>query len=71
MQEGCRECGFCGVCAYVEILEELCELGRGQFLAQKGWGDIGNLSPKQNHPFHLVWPSPAALGVCPSHASDL
>lgn len=71
MHEGCRERGSCRVCAYGEILEELCELGQGQFVAQKGWGDIGDLSPKPNHPFHLAWPSPAALGICPRDPSDL
>lgn len=71
MHKGCKECGSCRVCAYGEILEELWELGLGQFLAQRRWGDIEDLSPKQTHPFHLAWPSLAALGICPSHPSDL
>lgn len=29
MHEGCRECGSCRVCAYGEVLEELCEPGLG------------------------------------------
>jgi len=61
----------CRVCAYGKILEELCELGPGQFLVQGAWGDTGHLSPKPDHPFHLVWSSPAALGICPTHPSDL
>lgn len=45
------ECVSCRLCAYIEILAELCELGWGQFLVQQGWGDRGDLFP----PFPISW----------------